>query len=190
MERPALTPTTHHNGLLPDREPAPSKQDGDVICLTVHLYNRVKAGGGCGAKGSESTLTFPAGEYIAEELCTSAAKACGKSQDDFSCGICPHTLFNTAQVDAATVCPRCEISAAWLRFWKVLPFTKGVATWCGLQNACIKFLHITWFCQVVPRTFSAELPFEKNLSPPPNTLWPIFCSLTLLQMVEKRRHQL
>lgn len=104
MDQPALTPTAHHNGLLPDPELAPAKQDGDATCLTIHLYNRVKAGGGCGAKGSESTLTFPAGEYIAEELCISAAKACGKSQDHFSCAICPHTLFNTAQVDAATAC--------------------------------------------------------------------------------------
>lgn len=104
MDRPALTPTTHQNGLLPNPDPAPAKQDEGATCLTVHLYNRVKAGGGCGAKGSESMLTFPAGEYVAEELCISAAKACGKSQDHFSCAICPHTLFNTALVDAATAC--------------------------------------------------------------------------------------
>uniref|UniRef100_A0A8D0AQ50 Tyrosine-protein kinase n=1 Tax=Sander lucioperca TaxID=283035 RepID=A0A8D0AQ50_SANLU len=35
-------------------------------------------GGGAGSEnGSESTLTFPPGEYVAEELCISAAKACG-----------------------------------------------------------------------------------------------------------------
>lgn len=106
MDRPALTPTTQHNGLLPDPdpEPAPAKQDEGATCLTVHLYNRVKAGGGCGAKGSESTLTFPAGEYVAEDLCISAAKACGESWDHFSCAICPHALFNTVRVDAATTC--------------------------------------------------------------------------------------
>lgn len=89
MDQPTLTPATHHNGLLPDPEPTPAaKRDEDATCLTVHLYNRVKAGGGCSAEGSESTLTFPAGEYVAEELCISAAKACGRSQDHFGCAVC------------------------------------------------------------------------------------------------------
>lgn len=64
------------------REPAPeldSKPDVDAACLTVYLYYQVKDGEGCGAKGSESVLTFPSGDYVAEELCISAAKACGES---------------------------------------------------------------------------------------------------------------
>ncbi|XP_054612498.1 tyrosine-protein kinase JAK2a isoform X2 [Dunckerocampus dactyliophorus] len=59
------------NGLPPDRSPASAgpdpKQDGTF--LSVHLYH---AGG-----GEERVLTFPPGEYVAEELCILAAKACG-----------------------------------------------------------------------------------------------------------------
>lgn len=82
MDQPTSSPAAHHKGLHPDREPAPepdSKPDADVTCLTIYLYYQVKDGEGCEAKGSESVLTFPSGEYAAEELCISAAKACGES---------------------------------------------------------------------------------------------------------------
>ncbi|XP_070707260.1 tyrosine-protein kinase JAK2a [Pempheris klunzingeri] len=72
MEPPTSGPAAHHNGLLPD-----PKQDTSITCLTVHLYHLGKDEGGGGASGSESVLTFPPGEYVAEELCISAAKACG-----------------------------------------------------------------------------------------------------------------
>ncbi|XP_075901103.1 tyrosine-protein kinase JAK2a isoform X2 [Nelusetta ayraudi] len=83
MDRPG---SAHLCGPPPtDQDPAPAKRDEDgtgaaaaATCLVVHLYNRVK-GGGCGAKGSEGTLAFPPGEFAAEELCISAARACGVS---------------------------------------------------------------------------------------------------------------
>ncbi|KAM6901168.1 tyrosine-protein kinase JAK2a [Lycodopsis pacificus] len=74
MEPPISGPTAHLNGLLPDPEPAAgldSKQDTDASCLTVHLYYLEKDG------GEGDVLTFPPGEYVAEELCINAAKACG-----------------------------------------------------------------------------------------------------------------
>lgn len=83
MDPPTSSPTAHPNGLLPDPDPATGldpKQDMDATCLTVHLYYLGKDGGGGGASGSESVLNFPHGEYVAEELCVSAAKACGESQ--------------------------------------------------------------------------------------------------------------
>lgn len=81
MDPPTTSPTALHNGLLPSHEPVPAmepKEEASVTCLTVHLYHQVKDGNGC---GSEGTLSFPAGQYVAEELCVSAAKACGEFQD-------------------------------------------------------------------------------------------------------------
>ncbi|XP_056287925.1 tyrosine-protein kinase JAK2a [Pseudoliparis swirei] len=78
MDPPASGPTAHPNGLPSDLDPADgldSKQDTDATCLTVHLYHLGKDGGV--ADGSESVLSFPPGEYVAEELCIRAAKACG-----------------------------------------------------------------------------------------------------------------
>ncbi|XP_034457962.1 tyrosine-protein kinase JAK2a [Hippoglossus hippoglossus] len=80
MDPPTSGPTAQHNGLEPDQDPAMEpnpKQDEDATCLTVHLYYLGKAGGGNGAKVSESVLTFPPGDYVVEELCIAAAKACG-----------------------------------------------------------------------------------------------------------------
>lgn len=95
MDPPTSGPTPHQNGLCPHLDPAagtdPKQEATDATCLTVHLYNLGKDGGGGGAKGSESVLTFPPGEYVAEELCICAAKACGESQEDFSSDVCPHT---------------------------------------------------------------------------------------------------
>nr|XP_019938074.1 PREDICTED: tyrosine-protein kinase JAK2-like [Paralichthys olivaceus] len=80
MELPTSGPTAHGNDLQPDHDPAMGhnpKQDVDAACLTVHLYYQGKAGEGHGAKVSKSVLTFPHGDYIVEELCIAAAKACG-----------------------------------------------------------------------------------------------------------------
>ncbi|XP_023257271.1 tyrosine-protein kinase JAK2-like [Seriola lalandi dorsalis] len=80
MDPPTSGPTAHHNGLCPDLDTAAGcdpKQDIDATCLTVHIYYLGKDGGRGRAKGSESVLTFPPGEYVAEELCITAAKACG-----------------------------------------------------------------------------------------------------------------
>lgn len=84
MDSPTLGPTAPHNDVLPAHELASTlepKQDPSATCLTVHLYHQVKDSAVGGAKGSESTLTFPAGQYVAEELCVDAAKACGEFQD-------------------------------------------------------------------------------------------------------------
>uniref|UniRef100_A0AAQ4S657 non-specific protein-tyrosine kinase n=1 Tax=Gasterosteus aculeatus aculeatus TaxID=481459 RepID=A0AAQ4S657_GASAC len=71
MDPPVHGPAAH----LHPATGVDSKQDADATCLTVHLYYVGKDGGG--GNGSESVLTFPPGEYVAEELCISAAKACG-----------------------------------------------------------------------------------------------------------------
>lgn len=82
MDRPG---SAHLGGPPPtDQEPTPAKREEDAACLVVHLYNRAK-GSGCGAKGSEDTLAFPPGEFAAEELCISAARACGESRGGFTC---------------------------------------------------------------------------------------------------------
>ncbi|KAM7393019.1 hypothetical protein PAMA_007913 [Pampus argenteus] len=80
MDLPTSCPSAHHSGLLPDLYPATEldpKPDMDAPCLRVHIYYQGKDGGGGGANCSESVLTFPSGEYVAEELCINAAKACG-----------------------------------------------------------------------------------------------------------------
>ncbi|XP_041666012.1 tyrosine-protein kinase JAK2a [Cheilinus undulatus] len=69
--------TTHHNGHLNPAAGLEPKQEKDAVCLTVHLYFQGKGKEGGGASSPESALTFPAGEYVAEELCIRAAKACG-----------------------------------------------------------------------------------------------------------------
>uniref|UniRef100_A0AAV2IXI5 Uncharacterized protein n=1 Tax=Knipowitschia caucasica TaxID=637954 RepID=A0AAV2IXI5_KNICA len=51
----------------------------DTTCLSVHLYHPGTTKEEHKGEGSEgSRLSFPAGEYVAEELCVIAAKACGK----------------------------------------------------------------------------------------------------------------
>ena len=93
MDLPTSCPSAHDSGLVPDLDPVAEldpKQDMDATCLSVHIYYPGKDGEGDGANGSESVLTFPPGEYVAEELCISAAKACGESQEDFSSDVCPH----------------------------------------------------------------------------------------------------
>ncbi|XP_022061096.1 tyrosine-protein kinase JAK2a [Acanthochromis polyacanthus] len=80
MDPPTSSPTAHSNGLPPDLVSAAgldSKPDLEATCLSVYLYCQEKDEGEGGAKCSESGLTFPAGEYVAEELCIKAAKACG-----------------------------------------------------------------------------------------------------------------
>lgn len=97
MDPPTSSPPGQPNGLPPDLYPPTRldpKQDMNVTCLTVHLYNLGKDGGEGEASGSERVLTFPPGEYIAEELCISAAKTCGESQEDFNYNVCPHTPKN------------------------------------------------------------------------------------------------
>uniref|UniRef100_A0A4W4FTP6 Tyrosine-protein kinase n=1 Tax=Electrophorus electricus TaxID=8005 RepID=A0A4W4FTP6_ELEEL len=65
--------------------PSPPQQNGDVVSLKptssdvlqVHLYYCIQ---GQGQHNSEcSTLTYPPGDYVAEELCVKAAKECGVS---------------------------------------------------------------------------------------------------------------
>lgn len=84
MDSPTTGPAAP-NSDLPTHELTSTlepKQDPSVTCLTVHLYHQAKNGdgGGCRSEDLESKLTFPAGQYVAEELCVSAAKACGEFQ--------------------------------------------------------------------------------------------------------------
>lgn len=81
MDSLTASPTAHPNGHLPDTDLAAglcNKQDMEATCLTVQLYHGVKDEGGNGARGLENVLTFPSGEYVAEELCIIAAKASGE----------------------------------------------------------------------------------------------------------------
>lgn len=83
MEPPTTSSPTAANDLLPAHQPACDlrpKEEPGATCLSVHLYRQVKDGAGCGSQ--ESVLTFPAGQYVAEELCVSAAKACGEFQGE------------------------------------------------------------------------------------------------------------
>ncbi|KAM4532916.1 tyrosine-protein kinase JAK2a [Fundulus diaphanus] len=71
------TPDSNHHpepDLPADHDP---KQEVKAVTLTVRVYHQgnVQGAGSC----SEDTLTFPPGEYVAEELCVAAAKACGIS---------------------------------------------------------------------------------------------------------------
>nr|AMV91901.1 janus kinase 2a [Acanthogobius hasta] len=52
-------------------------ESSDATCLTVHLYYAGKTEGDKAKDNKGSSLSFPAGEYVAEELCIIAAKACG-----------------------------------------------------------------------------------------------------------------
>lgn len=75
MEPPTTTsPAAPHD----DLHPLHPKEEKSAACLTVHLYHQVKDG----SKGSEGALSFPAGQYVAEDLCVHAAKACGESQQE------------------------------------------------------------------------------------------------------------
>lgn len=80
MDPLSSSPTTLDGGPLsePDlpTEHDP-KQETKAVTLTVHLYHLGKIQGGHSC--SEDTLTFPPGDYVAEELCIAAAKACGES---------------------------------------------------------------------------------------------------------------
>lgn len=85
MAVPASCPSAQHNSLsLPEVDPATglaTKLDTvSTTCLTVHFYH--PGNNGSEDSSSQSKLTFPAGEYVAEELCLSAAKACGKFQEE------------------------------------------------------------------------------------------------------------
>lgn len=83
--------TGNQNGLPPNLDSATGpKRDLNATGLSVHRYCERKDGGEGGASYSESVLTFPPGEYVVEELCISAAKACGESQQGFSSHVCPH----------------------------------------------------------------------------------------------------
>lgn len=85
MEPPNAQPPALQNGAPSDPDPTPapdSKPEEEAICLSVQLYYVGKVGSG--TKRSEDVLTFPAGEYVAEDLCIAAAKACGESHDSFS----------------------------------------------------------------------------------------------------------
>lgn len=70
METVADTcPAVHQNGTA-QREPHEARPT--VCVLRIHLYP-----GGQGATDS-SFLSYPPGNYVAEELCIDAAKACGE----------------------------------------------------------------------------------------------------------------
>lgn len=61
--------SAHHNGTAPrDRqEPTPT-----TVALRLHLYHSGPEGEG------DAPLTYPPGQYLAEELCIQAAKTCSE----------------------------------------------------------------------------------------------------------------
>uniref|UniRef100_A0A667ZWJ0 Tyrosine-protein kinase n=2 Tax=Myripristis murdjan TaxID=586833 RepID=A0A667ZWJ0_9TELE len=82
MDLPTACLSAQHNGLHPDCDTAiglDSKQEMAATCLTVHLYHPGNNGVEGGVNVSESELRYPPGDYVAEELCIDAAKACGIS---------------------------------------------------------------------------------------------------------------
>lgn len=70
-----------HNAVAPEVDPAAGLTTDlgvtTAVCLTVHLYHTEKSESDSAQDNQGGTLTFPSGEYIAEELCIIAAKACG-----------------------------------------------------------------------------------------------------------------
>uniref|UniRef100_A0A1A8D010 Tyrosine-protein kinase n=1 Tax=Nothobranchius kadleci TaxID=1051664 RepID=A0A1A8D010_NOTKA len=77
MNPPLSSPPTLENILLSELNTPNGhnlKQDIKSTVLTVHLYHWGKTRAGADHLGN--TLTFPPGEYVAEELCITAAKAC------------------------------------------------------------------------------------------------------------------
>nr|XP_029482016.1 tyrosine-protein kinase JAK2-like [Oncorhynchus nerka] len=73
----ALCPSSNQNGCILNPLPvSETKQEQEVApppCLRVHLYHLGQGG------ANSQELTYPAGDYVAEELCIDAAKACGLS---------------------------------------------------------------------------------------------------------------
>nr|XP_046160943.1 tyrosine-protein kinase JAK2-like isoform X1 [Oncorhynchus gorbuscha]XP_046160944.1 tyrosine-protein kinase JAK2-like isoform X1 [Oncorhynchus gorbuscha]XP_046160945.1 tyrosine-protein kinase JAK2-like isoform X1 [Oncorhynchus gorbuscha] len=73
----ALCPSSNQNGCILNPLPvSETKQEQEVApppCLRVHLYHLGQGG------ANSQDLTYPAGDYVAEELCIDAAKACGLS---------------------------------------------------------------------------------------------------------------
>lgn len=87
METPTSSPPAPPNHLLSAHDPACTphpKEEPSAACLSIHLHHQVKDEPGGGSKGAEDALSFPAGQYVAEELCISAAKACGEFQEELS----------------------------------------------------------------------------------------------------------
>lgn len=85
--------------------PAPStsqvpEQDVKPTFLTVHLHQpgKVQQGGSF----SQNILIFPSGDYVAEELCINAAKACGELHGNFTSPICPQTQNVTLFIHLST----------------------------------------------------------------------------------------
>uniref|UniRef100_A0A8C7N075 Tyrosine-protein kinase n=1 Tax=Oncorhynchus kisutch TaxID=8019 RepID=A0A8C7N075_ONCKI len=72
----ALCPPSNQNGCILNPLPvSETKQEQELApppCLRVHLYHLGQGG------ANSQDLTYPAGDYVAEELCIDAAKACGE----------------------------------------------------------------------------------------------------------------
>lgn len=68
METPTCPPV-HQNGTA-HREPRVSRPAAPV--LRVQLYHRSQGGADC------TPLSYPPGDYVAEQLCVDAAKECSE----------------------------------------------------------------------------------------------------------------
>ena len=109
MDPPSPNPATHLSGLLSVDPNSDPKQETEATCLTVHLYNPGKVRGG--ANCSENMLTFPPGEYVAEELCITAAKACGESLEDFSSYLSSLSKYHFIYSPEVNLLSRCQAFA-------------------------------------------------------------------------------
>ncbi|XP_053731607.1 tyrosine-protein kinase JAK2a isoform X1 [Synchiropus splendidus] len=81
MDRSAPRPQAPDNDLLEDVSEVSlgTKSNMESATLSVHLYflGKTGDGGGTPRASSDQVLTYPPGDYVAEELCIHAAKACG-----------------------------------------------------------------------------------------------------------------
>lgn len=68
---PAMAPLGEDTPLMGHCSSSLSSTEAGM--LQVHLYHQP------GTPNSSGTLTFSFGEYLAEELCVAAAKACGEA---------------------------------------------------------------------------------------------------------------
>lgn len=113
--------------------PSPAHQNGDVSvaklampALHIHIYHQERAG------PELSPLTYPAGQYVAEELCINAAKECGEC-------LCPSIVASCGFILSAL--------ATWFLGW----VKKGIGVGGGLARGKIEACMFYVLCSMSVR---------------------------------------